>query len=102
MYTSTAPPTPSLTVTMLAITRPGRSKLTLEAVGSGEPVGYTVTKPGAVVLTPVTLSTAAVALPGTPARPATWTRTTLSEMRVNPNAPSSARVSASLDGATAW
>src|SRR3954449_5755975 len=87
MYTSTAPPAPSLTVTMLASTWPTPSKLTFDAVGRSVPAGYTVTKPAAVVLTPVTFNTAALALAGTPSRPATCTRTTLPEICVKPNAP---------------
>jgi hypothetical protein len=72
---------------MLAIVRPGRSTLSVEVGGMVEPAGKTVAKPLVPAPSLTMFSTAAVALMGMPARPATLTRMVSGVMRVNPNAP---------------
>src|SRR4051812_24862159 len=69
----TVPSAPTGTVTRFGIVWPARSTFRFDEVGSGSPVGKTVTKPAAVASVAVTFSTTADTSRGTPATPHTGT-----------------------------
>src|SRR5688500_2957222 len=72
LKTEMLPPSPTGTVTALAVVCPG-IQLRFDATGLVDPVGDAVAWPGAEVCVTVALSTTAVAVAGTQGEPATRT-----------------------------